>query len=171
MRERRHGAARREVFEKEHLIMSPIQPALLNELLKGYEKPEELLGQNGLLQQLTKALVGCALDGESTHYLRYEKHDAAGDNSCNSTTIKPMKGKHGQVQITVPRDRNPEFEPQFAILFEGRVPMDRSVQTHLHIYETGTAVNCCLTHFSSLAIVGCERLTASRSASRSASVP
>jgi putative transposase len=91
--------------------MPPIRP----ELLKDYKKPEDLLGQDGLLQQLTKALVERALDGELTHHLGYERHDAAGDNSSNSsngTTPKTMRGKRGQVQIDVPRDRNSEFEPQ-----------------------------------------------------------
>lgn len=95
--------------------MPPIRPELLDELLKDYQKPEDLLGQDGLLQQLTKALVERALDGELTHHLGYEKHDAAGDNSGNSrngTTPKTMRGKRGQVQIDVPRDRNSEFEPQ-----------------------------------------------------------
>ena len=42
----------------------PIKQELLDEILKDYEKPEDLLGDNGLLQQLTKALVERALDGE-----------------------------------------------------------------------------------------------------------
>lgn len=95
--------------------MPPIRQELLDELLKDYKKPEDLLGQDGLLQQLTKALVERALDGELTHHLGYDKHDSAGDNSGNSrngTTPKTMRGKRGQVQIDVPRDRNSEFEPQ-----------------------------------------------------------
>ncbi len=93
----------------------PIKQELLDELLKDYQKPEDLLGDNGLLQQLTKALVERALDGELTHHLGYEKHDSAGDNSGNSrngTTPKTLKGKRGKVEIEVPRDRNGEFEPQ-----------------------------------------------------------
>jgi transposase-like protein len=95
--------------------MPPIRPELLDELLKDYQKPEDLLGQDGLLQQLTKALVERALDGELTHHLGYDKHDAADDNSGNSrngTTPKTMRGKRGQVQIDVPSDRSSEFEPQ-----------------------------------------------------------
>jgi putative transposase len=49
--------------------MPPIRPELLDELLKDYQKPEDLLGDNSLLQQLTKALVERALDGELTHHL------------------------------------------------------------------------------------------------------
>jgi hypothetical protein len=35
--------------------MPPIRSELLDELLKDYQKLEDLLGDNGLLQQLTKA--------------------------------------------------------------------------------------------------------------------
>jgi putative transposase len=93
----------------------PITPELLDELLKDYEKPEDLLGQDGLLQQLTKALLERALNGELTHHLGYSKHATIGDNSGNSrngTTPKTLRGKRGQVQIDVPRDRNSAFEPQ-----------------------------------------------------------
>jgi len=95
--------------------MPPIRPELLDELLKDYQKPDDLLGQDGLLQQLTKALVERALDGELTHHLGYDKHHFSGDNSGNSrngTTPKTLRGKRGQVQIDVPRDRASEFEPQ-----------------------------------------------------------
>jgi hypothetical protein len=37
--------------------MPPIRPELLDELLKDYEKPEDLLGQDGLLQHFTKAFL------------------------------------------------------------------------------------------------------------------
>lgn len=93
----------------------PITAEVLDEILKGYEKPEDLLSENGLLQQLTKALVERALNGELTHHLGYEKHEAAGRNSGNSrngTSSKKLKGKSGQIEIEVPRDRRGEFEPQ-----------------------------------------------------------
>jgi len=93
----------------------PITNEVLDQILKDYEKPEDLLSENGLLQQLTKALVERALNGEMTHHLGYEKHSTAGNNSGNSrngTTPKTIKGKRGQMEIEVPRDRNAEFEPQ-----------------------------------------------------------
>jgi len=45
----------------------PITPAVLDELLKEYKTPDDMLGHDGLLQQLTKALVERALEGEMTH--------------------------------------------------------------------------------------------------------
>ena len=93
----------------------PITNEVLDQILKDYEKPEDLLSENGLLQQLTKALVERALNGELTHHLGYEKHSSSGNNSGNSrngSTPKLLKGKRGQIEIEVPRDRNAEFEPQ-----------------------------------------------------------
>lgn len=46
---------------------------LLEELMKDYKKPEDLLGDNGLLKQLTKALLEKALEGEMTHHFGYPK--------------------------------------------------------------------------------------------------
>jgi len=37
---------------------------LLSGLLANYKKPEDLIGENGLLKQLTKLLVERALDAE-----------------------------------------------------------------------------------------------------------
>ncbi len=93
----------------------PITPEVLDELLKEYKTPGDMLGSNGLLQQLTKALVERALEGEMTHHLGYPPHDATGDNSGNSRNGKSKKtitGKRGPVEIEVPRDRKAEFEPQ-----------------------------------------------------------
>jgi transposase-like protein len=89
---------------KEDVIMPPTRLELLDELLKDDRKPDDLLGQDGLLQQFTKALVERALHGELTYHLGYEKHDSAGDNSGyprNGTTPKTLRGKRGQVQIDV----------------------------------------------------------------------
>ncbi len=118
--------------------MPPIRPELLDELLKDYQKPDDLLGQDGLLQQLTKALVERALDGELTHPLGYEKHNAAGDNSGNSrngTTPKTMRGKRGQLQIDVPRDRNSEFEPQ--LVKKGQTRFDGLDEKIISLYARG----------------------------------
>src|ERR1700757_4540375 len=92
-----------------------IRKEVLDELLKDYQKPEDLIGENGLLKQLTKALLDRALSAELTHHLGYEKHDPAGHNSGNSrngTGEKTVKGDFGEIVVEVPRDRNSTFEPQ-----------------------------------------------------------
>jgi len=88
---------------------------LLDELLKDYQKPEDIVGENGLLKQLTKAVLERALGAELTHHLGYEKHDPAGRNSGdsrNGTSAKTVQGDFGEMVVEVPRDRNASFEPQ-----------------------------------------------------------
>jgi putative transposase len=96
--------------------MMAITKEILDELLKDYQQPEDLLGQSGLLQQLSKALIERVLDGELTHHLGYEKYAPEGKhsgNSRNGKSHKTLKGKQGALPIEVPRDRQGEFEPQF----------------------------------------------------------
>ena len=88
---------------------------LVEELMKNYQKPEDIIGENGLLKQLTKQLLNKALDGEITHHLGYEKHSSKGNNTGNSRngkTSKKIKGDFGEIDLEVPRDRNGDFDPQ-----------------------------------------------------------
>ena len=93
----------------------PIKPEHLDELLAGYEKPEDLLGEDGLFKQLKKALLERALGAELTHHLGYEKGDPVGrgtGNNRNGSYAKTVLTEDGVVEIDVPRDRNGSFEPQ-----------------------------------------------------------
>ncbi len=88
---------------------------LIDELLKDYKKPEDIIGENGLLKELTKALLERALNSELTHHLDYDKHSPEGKNTGNSRngkSTKILKSDHGELNISVPRDRNSEFVPQ-----------------------------------------------------------
>jgi len=92
-----------------------IRKELLDELIKDYKNPEDLLGEDGLLKQLTKALVERAMEAELTHHLGYEKHAVEGHNSGNSrngSSKKTVTGKNGSLEIEVPRDRAGSFEPK-----------------------------------------------------------
>jgi putative transposase len=92
-----------------------IKQEVLDELIKDYKKPEDLIGETGLLKQLTKALLERALGAELTQHLGYEKHDPAGyrnGNARNGTSVKTVKGEFGEITVEAPRDRNASFEPQ-----------------------------------------------------------
>lgn len=74
----------------------------------------QLTGEGGLLAQLTKAVIECALEGELDDHLGYGKHDAAGRdgrNSRNGKRFKTVLTDVGPVEIGVPRDRDGSFEP------------------------------------------------------------
>jgi len=87
---------------------------LLDVLMKDYKKPEDLIGENGLLKQMTKRLLERAMQTELTEHLGYEKHSPSGKNSGNSRNggyKKTISGDFGNLEITTPRDRNSTFEP------------------------------------------------------------
>jgi putative transposase len=58
-----------------------IDKRLIDQLLADYKKPEDIIGENGLLKQLTKAILERALQAELTDHLGYEKHDPAQDTT------------------------------------------------------------------------------------------
>ena len=88
---------------------------LIDSLLAGYKKPEDLIGENGLLKQLTKLLVEKALDAEMTEHLEHNKNHPIQNllgNARNGKSKKTLKGDFGELPIEVPRDRQGSFEPQ-----------------------------------------------------------
>ena len=88
--------------------------AAIDNLLKTYKTPEEILGENGLLKQLTKAVLQRALQAEMTHHLGHEKHGSVatkGGNARNGSSPKTLKGDFGSMPLEIPRDRECNFEP------------------------------------------------------------
>lgn len=115
--------------------------ALLDELLKDYKGPEDVLGEQGLLKQLTKALIERALDAELTHHLGYAKHDPAGRNTGNSRngrSPKTLKTDKGPLPIDVPRDRAGSFEP--VIVAKGETRFRGFDDKILSMYARGLTV-------------------------------
>ena len=109
---------------------------------------DEVVGQNGLIKQLTGKLLQRALDAEMTEHLGYEKNSNVGDNSGNSRnghTEKTVLLENQSTTIDVPRDRNGTFEPIIVPKYEKRVPIfndqiismysfgmtDRDIKSHL----------------------------------------
>ena len=94
--------------------MKKIRSELIDELVKDYQKPEDILGEGGLLKQLTKAVLERCLQGELTHHLGYKKNDPGGRNSGNSRNgsyEKTVIGEQGEMPVKIPRDRQGTFEP------------------------------------------------------------
>jgi putative transposase len=90
-----------------------IRKELIDELIA--TSSGSLIGPDGLVKELTKALVERMLTGEMNHHLGYEKHEVAGygsGNSRNGKSQKTLKGEAGEMMIEVPRDRNGTFEPK-----------------------------------------------------------
>src|SRR5262250_4000999 len=92
-----------------------IDKTLIDQLLKDYKRPEEIIGENGLLKRLTKAVLERALEAEMSEHLGYAKHDPAGHhqgNPRNGKSRKTLKGEFGELELETPRDRQASFEPK-----------------------------------------------------------
>ena len=84
--------------------------ALLDELLEEHQSPEEILGESGLLKQLSKRLIERALAGELKAHLK-EQAEAGQNNSRNGHSKKTVQSNHGEMELSIPRDRQGSFEP------------------------------------------------------------
>lgn len=89
------------------MAATEVDPKQLAEQLLAQAKEQgvELMGPNGLLNQLTKNVLETALDAEMTEHLGYEKHDSSGrgsGNSRNGTRSKTVLIEIGPVEIEVP---------------------------------------------------------------------
>lgn len=93
---------------------------MLDELLADCQTPEDILGESGLLKQLSKRLIERALVGELNHHLKVEKEieldELASEslprgNSRNGYSKKTIQSDHGEMDLAIPRDRQGEFEP------------------------------------------------------------
>jgi putative transposase len=92
-----------------------IDKKLIDQLLADYKTPEDIIGETGLLKQLTKALLERALQAELTNHLGFDKHDPAGHNSGNTRNgsgRKTLKGDFGEMELETPRDRQATFDPK-----------------------------------------------------------
>jgi putative transposase len=98
----------------------------------------QLLGDGGVLTELTKQLLERALDDELSEHLGYERGDPAGHgsgNSRNGTTPKRVLTEVGPVDLDVPRDRNSSFEP--AIVPKGTTRLRGFNENIIAWYATG----------------------------------
>ena len=92
-----------------------ISKELLDELLKGVERPEDLLGDAGLMKGLKIKIMERMPGAELTTHLGYEEGKEAPPgqtNRRNGASAKVLKGQDGELPLAVPRDRDGSFEPE-----------------------------------------------------------
>jgi putative transposase len=105
----------REV-EASRRLAAALEPSAISALVADAKRTGTPIdGVDGLLNQMTKAVIECALQAEMTHELGYERDDPAGagtGNSRNGFSTKTISTTNGPVTLDVPRDRNGSFEPK-----------------------------------------------------------
>ena len=130
-----------------------LSPELLQALVEQAEG-QELFGADGFFQQLKRSLVNGMLEGEMDHHLNYPKHDKAPKpthNRRNGHYAKTVIAGDDTLDLSIPRDREGEFEPQLVpkgvrqfdgfddkvISLYARGMTMREIQAHLYeIYGT-----------------------------------
>src|SRR5262252_3757992 len=115
-----------------------IRRELLDELLKDYETPQDILGEGGLLKELTKAVIERCLEAELDMHLGYPKYGRKGNavgNTRNGHSQKTLKGEQGHLDIEVPRDRQGSFEPQ--LVKKGQTRLEGFDDKILALYARG----------------------------------
>ena len=93
--------------------LKPIEN-LEEEIARIKDIKEDLMGENGLIKRLVKQTVEVMLEGEMINHLVYSKNDNIGDNSGNSRngySSKTLRSGEGKIEVSIPRDRNSEFDP------------------------------------------------------------
>ena len=118
-----------------------ISKELLDELLKDCERPEDLLGDAGLMKELKIKLMERMLGAELTAHLGYEDGKDAPpgqSNRRNGSASKRLRGQDGEVPIAVPRDRNGSFEPE--LVKKGQTRIDGMDDKIISLYAAGLTV-------------------------------
>jgi putative transposase len=128
---------------------------LLDQLLAGCKRPEDILGPQGLFAQLKKALAERALGAELGHHLAQEAQRPLSQgvgsrrrNHRNGSSPKTVLTDTGAVTVAIPRDRAGTFEPQLIPKHQRRLPgFDEKV---LALYARGLTVREMQAHLAEL---------------------
>jgi transposase-like protein len=128
------------------------------------EQGVSLTGPEGLLKQLTKAVLETALNQELTEHLGHDKHGPVTSddgNVRNGTRPKTVLTEaSGQVPIEVPRDRAGTFEPQIVRKRQRRLSgVDQMV---LSLYAKGLTTGEISAHFAEIYGASVSKETISR---------
>src|SRR3954469_3540498 len=129
-----------------------VDEQLAEELIaQAQEQGVELLGEGGLLQQMTKAVLERALAEELTDHLGYAEGDPAGrgsGNSRNGVSPKRLLTEAGHVDLEVPRDRASTFAPQ--IVPKGSRRRDGIDALVISLYARGMTVRDIQAHLAEI---------------------
>jgi putative transposase len=113
------------------------------------EQGVELLGENGLLRRMTKAVLERGLAEELTEHLGYEPHERSGSsNARNGTTPKRLVTEAGSVDLEVPRDRAGTFEPR--LVRKGQRRLDGIDKIVIGLYARGMTVRDIRAHLGEI---------------------
>jgi hypothetical protein len=85
--------------------MREIRPELLDELLSGYEKPSDLLGEDGIFRALKKRLLEHTLSAGLSEHLGYEKGERSGRRGVGFDPDHQLRAGPRRMRISRGGDR------------------------------------------------------------------
>jgi putative transposase len=134
-------------------VLSPEQVAAAEMISIAREKGLDLTGPNGLLKLFTKSVLETALNEEMTGHLGHEKNRAEADrdstNVRNGSRVKTvLSDAVGEIDISVPRDREGTFEPQ--IVKKRRRRLRGVDEVVLSLYAKGLTTGEISAHFADI---------------------
>ena len=136
---------------------------MVDELIAGKRGEREILGQGGVLGEITRRMVQRALEEELTEHLGYPPGQAPPGgvgNARNGGTPKTLLTDQGAVRIDTPRDRNSRFEPQLVKKGQRRLAgLDEKI---IALYAGGMTTREIESYISELYGPGVSRETVSR---------
>ena len=133
------------------VVRDRLSDEVIDGLLAGARREEEIVGPGGVLAQLTKRLVERALAAELTEHLGYEPHQeppGGTGNTRNGSTAKTLATEHGPVEIRTPRDRQATFEPQ--IVRKGQRRFEGFDDKILALYSRGLSTRDIEAHLAEI---------------------
>jgi transposase-like protein len=101
---------------------------------------KDIAGVQALVKELTAGLIQEAMDAELDEELGYSKYDYKNkqtENSRNGSYKKTVSSSQGDVELTVPRDRNGEYEPQ--IVKKHQMDISAIEDKIIFLYSQGTS--------------------------------
>lgn len=119
--------------------------------LSGAKTYEDLMGKDGAIKKLISNTLEQMLESELTEHLGYEKYSPFGKNSGNSRngkTHKTLRNDNGEIELTVPRDRNGEFDPVIVRKYEKTIgPIEDKI---ISMYAKGMTTRDIQAHITEL---------------------
>ena len=115
---------------------------------------EDLMGKDGAIKKLISKSLEQMLESELTEQLGYDRYSPAGKNNGNSRngkTHKTLKNDNGEIEITVPRDRNGEFDPIIVKKYERTIgPIENKI---ISMYAKGMTTRDIQSHIQELYVL------------------
>ena len=145
------------------------QKQAMREMMQDYLKNNDIRIKDGsdvnsLMRDMMSVILEGALDEELDEELGYSKYDYRNketDNSRNGHSSKTMHTSYGDMEVSIPRDRKGEYEPQLIKKYQNTVTQDMEEKI-ISMYAKGMTTGDIESHMKELYDIDISDSTISR---------